>query len=444
MTVFNENFEKNMIWNKLKTGLLKKSFKSLLEQETLSFFFAVMCVLILPVYAWYLPPFMVLWALTRILENNSKRDVLIRNRGHSWWLFFLFTGYYLWQLVGLIYSDNIANGVNIFFSRLSLFIFPLALVIPGKKIETKGKILLKLFAGSTLFFIICCFLNAFYKSIVFQNGQLLFNPHPSEGYWMSYFYGSYFSFNQHPSYLAMYATLSVFIAFESWSDKSIKTRQRILWLVTGIFLLFSIYFLSSRAGFLALVILLPFYFFYKLKKVFKGIIIILSVLVFLLASITILRTNERIGIVLNQISDGTFKEKASHDSRILIWGSSFQIIRNNFILGVGTGDVRDELMKEYKIIGDEDLIKSQYNAHNQFIEIFLENGIIGLILFLTIIGTMIYIAITDKNLLYGVFIIMMVVFFMFETILYRLAGVAFFSLFSFLLLFIPEKEGNNF
>ena len=422
---------------------MNKSIKSILELETLSFIFASVCVLILPVYAWYLPPFMVLWSISRILENYIKNDLIIRFRGHSKWLFILFAGFYFWQFVGIIYSDNVGNGLNIFFSRLSLFIFPLALVIPGEKIERNLKFLLKLFAGSTLFFIIYCFLNAFLKSVVFQNGQFIYNPHPPEGYWMSYFYGSYFSFTQHPSYLTIYVIISVFIAFESWFDYSINSRQRIIWLIASIILLISIYFLSSRAGFLTIVILIPFYFYCKLKNRHKGKVIIFSVLVFLLVSFPVLRTNERIKILSDQISDGKLKEKVRQDGRILIWGSSFNIISNNLLLGVGTGDVRAELVKEYKLIGNEDLINSQYNAHNQFIEILLENGIVGLVLFLTIIGTMIYVAIANKNLLYGVFIITVLVFFMFETVLYRLSGVAFFSLFSFLLLFIPENEDKK-
>ena len=54
---------------------------------------------------------------------------------------------------------------------------------------------------------------------------------------------------------------------------------------------------------------------------------------------------------------------------------------------------------------------------------------IGFSIFLSILGFMIYIAIKEKNLLYGLFILMMFVFFMFESILNRLAGVSFFSLF---------------
>lgn len=371
----------------------------------------------------------------------SGRGILrIPMIGYSVWLFILFIVFYFWQLVGIIYSDNLKTGWNIIFSRLSLFLFPFVLVIPGEKVLKNAKLLLKLFATSTTIFIFYCFLHAFYISVSFQNGHLVYYQHASDGYWKSFSYGSYFSVNQHPSYLAMYVVLSIFIAFESWFDKNIRILERKVWLFTGVFLLISIYFLSSRSGILAVVLLVPVYFYYKLKRKGKRLIIALLILIIIFAVFPIIRSNERVKIVLSEISNGSFKEKTIQNKRIIIWRSAFRIIQNNLILGVGTGDVRTELMKEYQRTGDQDLIKNYYNAHNQFLEVILENGIIGLMFFLAILGYMIIIMIHEKNLLYALFIIMLLIFFMFETILYRLAGVTFFSLFSFLLLYIPKSE----
>jgi O-antigen ligase len=147
-------------------------------------------------------------------------------------------------------------------------------------------------------------------------------------------------------------------------------------------------------------------------------------------------------ITLNSISNGSFKQNATKDGRVIIWSSALRIIRNNLMIGVGIGDVRAELMKEYQRLGDQNLIENNYNAHNQFLEILLEDGIIGLVFFMTILICMFIIMISEKNLLYGLFIIMMLFFFMFETVLYRLAGVSFFALFSFLLIHTSSKKQN--
>ena len=417
------------------------SLKSILERETLSFIFACCCVVILPIYVRYIPPFMVMWGLSRMLEFWKNKTPRIRLNEYPTWLFILFIVFYLWQLVGIIYSDNITTGWNIFFSRLSLFLFPFVLAIPGKQVLKNVKLLLKLFAVSTTLIIICCFLYATYKSVSFQNGLFLFNPHPPQGYWMSYYYGSFFSFNQHPSYLAMYVILSVYIALESWFDKSLILPRRRLWLFISIFLLISIYFLSSRSGIICVVLLFPIYFIYKIKtwSKGKGHIIILSILVISLALFPIFRSNERVKSGLIAISNGSIKQTAIDDGRVVIWNSALRIIRNNLIFGVGIGDVKTELMKEYKRVGDQDLIDKRYNVHNQFLEVVVENGIIGLVFFLAMLAYMFRIAFYKRNLLYGLFLMMMLVFFMFETVLYRLAGVSFFALFSFLLIHLDAK-----
>jgi fructose-specific phosphotransferase system IIC component len=71
-------------------------------------------------------------------------------------------------------------------------------------------------------------------------------------------------------------------------------------------------------------------------------------------------------------------------------------------------------------------------------------GVSGFILFLTILGLMITFAVKDRNILYGAFILMMLVFFSFESILSRFAGNSFFALFSFLLIHYkgPDSVGK--
>lgn len=422
--------------NKIIKEFRAVHFENMLEAGSLSFTFAVIILILIPLYIWFIPPFMVLWGIIWILENRKKKIHFHSENRFPVFLFFLFIAFYLWQLAGILYSDDTNTGWNTFLSRLSLFLFPLVLLIPGEKIKKNGISLLKIFAGSTTLFIIICFGYALYNSISFQNGVFLFNPHPAKEYWMNYFYGFYFSVNQHPSYLAMYVIMSGFISFESWFNTSLRMKKRIGWLVNGIFLMISLYFLSSRSGLLAVVVLIPVYLFfkvYKRKKLITGfaILVLLSILFF------VVRTNERVSIGMGEISKESFFQR---DGRISIWESALHTIRHNLILGVGIGDVKTELMKEYQRRGDQNLIENHYNVHNQYLEILLENGIIGLTFFLSILVVMFYFAFSERNVLYSLFIIMMVIFFLFETVLNRLQGVTFFSLFSFLLIHINNNN----
>ena len=80
------------------------------------------------------------------------------------------------------------------------------------------------------------------------------------------------------------------------------------------------------------------------------------------------------------------------------------------------------------------------NAHNQYLEVFLGTGLIGLLIFISILTYMIYLFKLKRNLLFGLYISIILIFFLFESILNRIAGVTFFSLFTFLLLYL---EDNN-
>ncbi len=150
---------------------------------------------------------------------------------------------------------------------------------------------------------------------------------------------------------------------------------------------------------------------------------------------SIAKQNNRVKLSIEGVSNGNIDKTLKDDPRLLIWKSALGVIRKNFVLGVGTGDATEELKEEFLARGYRNGFYDNLNAHNQFLDILLENGLIGLILFLAILGYMLYIAINQKNLLLGLFIFTTIIFFSFETMINRLAGVSFFALFSFLLIY---------
>jgi O-antigen ligase len=344
--------------------------------------------------------------------------------------------------VGLIYSENFSKGLNIVFSRLSLLIFPLLFIYPGQNFASKSRTLLKIFTVGTTLFIVYSLVFAVFRSTSIIDGQVVFDVHPGKLYWLSYFRGSDFSFNQHPSYTAIFAAFSILISV----DILIENKNRaagIFWLVTALILLLSIYLLSSRTGFLVVLITLPSYFFIRIRKEKRTLISAVFIVLVIAGSFAIIRTNGRMKYYMEEISKGTFLDQSSTDSRILIWESGLNIIRQNLFFGVGVGDVRDELMKQYVAIGNEELIKSRYNAHNQFIETTIEGGLVSLLVFVSIIVYAGYVAITHKDLLLTMFILIIVISFMFETVLYRFAGVVYFTSILFVLFQNEHLKSNQ-
>jgi O-antigen ligase len=408
---------------------------------SITYYFAFITMIIIPVYHWFLPPFMILWGVFWLFEIRTRTKDIQHIAPHNKLLFILFILFFAWQIIGMLYSDNPKEGWRNITIRLSLFLFPLVLISPGDMIRRKVTTLLRLFALSTFFYLIICFGYALYRSINFQNGILTFNPHLPVYTWLNYFYASELAIFQHPSYLSMYVLLSVFIAFESFFDRLVSKNQRIFWLLVSIILLVSIYLLSSRAGILATIITVPLYFSYKYRIMDVNRKIGLFVLLSIFILVPILISNPRLNYYFKGESKKEWSNKMLKESRIIIWKAAFNIIRHNVVFGVGTGDIQDELNKEYKRIGDTDLaLDKNLNAHNQFIEVLLANGLIGLILFFSLFGMMLYISISERNLIYMMFILIVLFSFLFESMLNRLAGVSFFALFSFLLVHVNRNQ----
>jgi O-antigen ligase len=407
--------------------------KALIDGGYCTYLSAILTVAIMPVHVQYLPPFMILWCLSMIVENYSKFHLVLTIEKKIRVLFILFILYYMWQIVGLIYSADIRMGLLNLFGRLSLLLFPLVLIFPGEQIRKNSKKLLKIFAFSTSIYLLFCFINALFRSVNLQDGILAFNPHPKESPWLSYFFSSDLTASQHPSYIAMYVLMSTFICLESWFDVSISVRKRIWWLILGLSLIATQYFLSSRSGILNSFILVPVYFIFKLRRTGRNKFSWLLILTAVLILLPLIVKNQRVDNLYSKIRNSQNATERIDDPRFKIWYSSLKLASDNLLLGVGIGDARTSLALEYKKQGEENMANERFNAHNQFLEVIIEGGVIGLILFISVYIYMFYIGFSDKNLLYIIFLLMTLLFFQFETMLYRLAGVSFFALFSFLL-----------
>ncbi|HEY9114870.1 MAG TPA: O-antigen ligase family protein [Bacteroidales bacterium] len=123
--------------------------------------------------------------------------------------------------------------------------------------------------------------------------------------------------------------------------------------------------------------------------------------------------------------------------------ASLALIKRNFWLGVGTGDLEDALIEEYKDMGSE--LKNQYlfHAHNQFIAFFITFGIFG---FLWFFFALIYPPVKEgyfNDYFYLVFFLIMVFSMLSDDTLETQAGATLFAFFMTFLLF-GRKTKNSF
>ncbi len=131
--------------------------------------------------------------------------------------------------------------------------------------------------------------------------------------------------------------------------------------------------------------------------------------------------------------------------RLYFWKAASVVIKNNFLFGVGTGDVQDELNKTY-IETHSPLTKQWFKRpHNQFITITVSLGILGLLVF---IFSFLYPVITLRkhlHILFWPYFLILCVSFILEDTLETQAGLSFYAFFylMFIVLAYNSKTQQN-
>lgn len=162
---------------------------------------------------------------------------------------------------------------------------------------------------------------------------------------------------------------------------------RLAALGAGAFCLLGIFLTVSRGGVLALsAALIAGLFFagrWRVHVVVAGVALIATTFVYFTA-IAPPEARER-------ISSSTQGERRVPDGRLTIWAVGWRMAQANPIAGVGAGNFRDN--SKYYLVqpgllqrSDQILLEKPQVAHNTYLEILTELGIVGLVLFLTIIG----------------------------------------------------------
>jgi O-antigen ligase len=256
----------------------------------------------------------------------------------------------------------------------------------------------------------------------------------------------------HPSYFSLYIGFNCVIIFSKIAQlnpKDVKYKVRLLRNLTIVFLfIIGILILSSKAGILITGITLLFF---AIKELFykKVILTVFLAAIFLVVFIIISIFKNDI-VALSRFEDAqkelTSKTNAasettgSSSSRLIIWQSGKSVLLKNLAIGVGTGDIKDELIKQYRKVNFLHGAENENNCHNQYLQFFILFGIGGGILFLLSIIYPTYISIKHYNPIYLYFIFLIATNMLVESMLESKAGVEFFALFNAILLnYIPRS-----
>lgn len=391
----------------------------------------------LPVFGRIVPPLIVIMFLNWLVEAPFKKNFrLIFKEKHRLFLF-SFSFLYLLYLIGMSYSDNMVYGSKDLEIKLSLLVFPLIFstinqgVISGKE----GERILD-------FFVIGC-----------VTGTLLLLGHSWYNDKWNHLNGAYYYSNLswffHSTYLSMYLVFSMAIIMWNifFRGTLIRSLVKIFLLIVAIYFLIIIVLLSSRAGLLSLALVLIFFsilLFAKKKNWITGTVFLITSFLMLYLGLQFFPyASTRISSAAKTLSEGSVKQKEEAGStadRLMVWKSGLEIIREHPVFGIGTGDVKDELMRKYQKNDIRSAFEQKLNAHNQYIQTSISLGMAGLLVLATMLFLPIFAALREEHYVYIIFLLIFALNIVFESMFENQAGVVYYAFFN---AFLFWRMGEN-
>lgn len=382
----------------------------------------------LPVLFAFLMPFggslsvlLILWFIASWFCFDKER--FKRGFSNKWFLCLVL--FFVLHCVSGFMSGNLQEGISGIERKLSFLAFPYFFFLFDIKPDTIRRMVVA-FVSGCFFALLACIIRAGY--IYFSTGE-------------NEFFYNLFSVFLHSSCFSMYmlfAILIILFVYPLWFSED-KWLPAISYFFIAAFLL-GIFLCASKMGYIAasvIFLLIPFFRF-RDKLNFRNVSLVLVTLIVLsLGAIKLFpKPFERINNAFTTLSSENV-DKTSGEStavRLLIWGECRKIIKENFWIGVGTGDVNDELMAHYKKEGLTGALEHNLNAHNEFYQTTMGLGISGLITLLILTFGPLIKGILHKQSLLVLFSITIILNFLVESMLQRQDGNLFFVFFLCLLL----------
>ncbi len=217
--------------------------------------------------------------------------------------------------------------------------------------------------------------------------------------------------------------------------------------MAGVFLTY------SKAGILMLVISFFFIFVLLIRKYKKLKLAVLSLVGLVLLSLLINAITPRplarfkvlASTLLEQSSKNEKNEVNQNDSnsqRLLMWETSVELLKESPLVGVGTGDVKDALKQRNKEKGLDHLVELNLNSHNQFLNLGVALGVVGMLLLILLVFTaFVYGCLVSGDLwIHRLIMLGIILFLLTESAFETQAGVVFFTFLIGLISFKQARE----
>ena len=394
-----------------------------LTRKEAYYYGALLYAFLLPFHQKVATLALILWGLLSVISFD--RSTIVKNR-----YLLILPGFYLLYVVGVFTSE--IPSYSFLETKLSFLIFPLIFFL-HPYVEIQRQNIVKSFVYGVALSGVFCLIYATYQSVGFENETLQFKPNVLAGkgaiesilYGGNYYFGSFLSIFHQTVYAAMYisAALTVLLYRSDW----FKRRTAIL---LGVFFLGLLFLISNKAAILTLGVMLMLRIFTLKQSTTTKLI---GVTVIVLGIGIFVWTNPRTHESLQKLANGelVLNKNARYDftTRLLSWDAASTLIKKNPIVGYGTGDVQTKLNEVYAQKEYVFPLKEEYNAHNLWLQTWLENGVFGLLLLGGLFFVLFKKGLRGANF-FGFTITLVAILFvnsLFESMFHRFSGISFFS-----------------
>lgn len=361
-------------------------------------------------------------------------------------------GYYVLCIIGLLYTSNLKEGFYELDKKITLAAFPVLFLFFQRELTLAqlNNILKSFLAGVIVCGLISIGLGFYHSTnivhgvvtfrtavndFVYERGDSFFEQVTQGG---NYFFGTYISPFIHTNYYGLYLSLGCFIAVYFFFVSIKKYR----YLISGFFLFCVLVLCDSRGPLIAFLLTIPVVVVLGVqKRLFKMALPFLIVAILLILSISP-RTSLLFADLKHTMENVDYDSKESTMLRLVVWDSALDIIKENWLFGVGTGD-REDAMLSFTESRNKAAFEMKLNAHNQYLESFMTFGILGLGMMIVLLIAPLVHAFVNRDNLFAAFQMIIGFNMLFESILQVFQGIVFFSFFYCLFVLRSHQQLNN-
>lgn len=228
-----------------------------------------------------------------------------------------------------------------------------------------------------------------------------------------------------------------------------RTSQKFVWYLLSLCFIVMVISISARMAIISVLLMAFASIFYLFRNLKMAVLILVSIL-FLAVGLFKLNDNLKQRFLLTTPASKTYvlKEKLILEPRFHIWQCAANLTHSvpSFFLGKGFKQTERELTNCYQqrtTFYTEDqkqwFVNSRFNTHNQYLDIYLNSGIIALILF---VGFLVFAFVENRNSYFATAILVFLILFLTtENLIYRQLGTMLIGLIVVFLSFLSAKTG---